>query len=1197
MADKSVLQEIVGWLGEVLEYTRDTLNDDAMRAALIADLGGDPAAAPNPPQFPPTGLESVKAYRGAAKPDLEALFSAIQDIRAVIDSLRSFVESLDLGAGAVLDETLRVLLDLMALNYIRLRQPRLYFILQAVSFGEEFASVYGGEFIGISSVSQALGKLWDLVTSPSRWLDEIESVGKEVLDHGADTALLAVAALASFRVRIPADDVLHGWDLVPGVPGSDEPTAGDRVLARTLTLQFAPSDENDTPSSPPATQESALLATVAMLPRKHGGPGFFVSLGGGYEVDTVVSEPWYLGFEMHAAGALSVLVSTKRFQLNPPDDGSDFRVGMAFEARPDPITHKALDFSLVKGTGVAIGRLHFGVALSKQEAVLKTAVRGGVLSIGPQLLDGFLEHLIPSDGLRFPFDFAVGLGSERGLFLEGEVPSLDSRPSPTLASATDPSAAGDERVTPPPLPPLPKAGATGPGVSVRLPIGKSLGPVTVHDLQVRVAQEGSADDRTYLAEAASALSTKLGPVVARADRIGVRLAVKLPEDPAKANMGLFDLDVGVRSPDGIGLAVDAKGVVTGGGFLFHDRKQELYAGVMQLTVKEEITVKAFGLIATRLPDGRKGFSLLVFITAEDFRPVPLGMGFSLLGLGGMIGIHRTFSEDAMREGLKNKTLGKLLFPKDPIRNAPEILRSLAVTFPAKRGGYLLGLLAKIGWSSPTLVLFDLGLILEFGSRTRLIVLGRITSTLPSPKKDLVRLNLDAMGIIDFDDGTVKIDAVLVDSRLVHKFVLTGGMALRACFRSGPGAGFVLAVGGLNPRFAPPTGMPRLDRVTIALASGDNPRLTCAAYFAITSNTLQFGARAQLYAAAHGFNIQGDVGFDVLIQLVPFHFLADFLASVQLKRGSRNLFKVSVEGALEGPRPLRVSGKASFEIFWCDFSVRFDKTLVGGEKPPLPPAVDVLAELRSALADAQNWKTQRAANRQHGVTLRKLAPGDTLVLDPLGNLMVKQQVVPLNTARDIDVFGGAPVAGARRFELSATLNGQPQELARVKDSFAPAQYFSMSDDEKLASPSFEDMDAGLVFGSDEVVFDASQNVAAPLEYKSIVIDTEDSSSEPQTGRYVLTAERLLEQTRLSAAAQAPIRNAGMARFRDIEAPKAATLHAQRWAITSVEDTKKMAPTATESRTWAETQAAMTALNRDEPDRRTRWQLVPLHEVAE
>ena len=38
--------------------------------------------------------------------------------------------------------------------------------------------------------------------------------------------------------------------------------------------------------------------------------------------------------------------------------------------------------------------------------------------------------------------------------------------------------------------------------------------------------------------------------------------------------------------------------------------------------------------------------------------------------------------------------------------------------------------------------------------------------------------------------------------------------------------------------------PQVARITIALAAGNNPRLTCAAYFAITSNTIQFGARAQ-----------------------------------------------------------------------------------------------------------------------------------------------------------------------------------------------------------------------------------------------------------------------------------------------------------------------------------------------------------------
>ena len=55
---------------------------------------------------------------------------------------------------------------------------------------------------------------------------------------------------------------------------------------------------------------------------------------------------------------------------------------------------------------------------------------------------------------------------------------------------------------------------------------------------------------------------------------------------------------------------------------------------------------------------------------------------------------------------------------------------------------------------------------------------------------------------------------------------------------------------------------------------------------------------------------------------------------------------------------------------------------------------------------------------------------------------------------------------------------PRQTLRA--AFAPAQFFDMSDDEKLASPSFEEMGAGMAVGSDAVTFDAAQAVAAPLE---------------------------------------------------------------------------------------------------------------------
>ncbi len=651
----------------------------------------------------------------------------------------------------------------------------------------------------------------------------------------------------------------------------------------------------------------------------------------------------------------------------------------------------------------------------------------------------------------------------------------------------------------------------------------------------------------------------------------------------------LDLQFDFKPPSGAGLAIDAAGV-SGGGFLFHDATQQLYAGSLMLSLNDTITLSAFGLIATKMPDGSRGYSLIVFITAEDFEPIPLGLGFTLQGIGGMIAVNRTFDQDVLRAGMQNDTLKSLLFPRDPVGNAPAIIRSLASAFPAQRGAYLLGILAKIDWFTPTLVELDLALILEFGARERLLVLGRISSLLPSADNDLVRINLDAIGVLDFDQNTAAIDAVLVDSRLVHKYALTGAAALRAGWGSAENTDFVLSIGGFNPRFAPPAAVPPLARVAIALSSGTNPRLTCDAYFAITSNTIQFGAGAQLYAEAYGFSISGDVGYDVLIARAPLHFIADFHASVQLKHGSDNLFKVSVEGELEGPLPLRLSGKARFEILWCDFAVRFDTTLIQGEPPPLPPAVDVLAQLEAALSTPQSWSTQLAPNRTHGVALRKLAPGSGLELDPLGRLAVNESVVPLDTGRDIDSFGGAPVAGARRFTLSVALNGVAlTETRPLQARFAPAQFFAMSDDEELASPSFETMDSGLVVGTDAVSFDPAQLVAAPVEYRAITIDPLAATT-PPPGSYTLPASRLALHSASGAAARAPLRRLGRGRFRSA-APVAVSLARPSWAIVPLDGGTPVALDRS-VKTWTDYRAALDALNRGGAS----FQLVPAREIA-
>ena len=79
---------------------------------------------------------------------------------------------------------------------------------------------------------------------------------------------------------------------------------------------------------------------------------------------------------------------------------------------------------------------------------------------------------------------------------------------------------------------------------------------------------------------------------------------------------------------------------------------------------------------------------------------------------------------------------------------------------------------------------------------------------------------------------------------VAGFTITGDIALRAGWgasRASPSraAAFTRASN-------PPPGFPALRRLAIALADSDNPRLRLESYFALTSNTVQFGGKVEFY---------------------------------------------------------------------------------------------------------------------------------------------------------------------------------------------------------------------------------------------------------------------------------------------------------------------------------------------------------------
>ncbi|MDV7398267.1 DUF6603 domain-containing protein, partial [Arthrospira platensis SPKY1] len=76
---------------------------------------------------------------------------------------------------------------------------------------------------------------------------------------------------------------------------------------------------------------------------------------------------------------------------------------------------------------------------------------------------------------------------------------------------------------------------------------------------------------------------QLGPFTAMVQGMGIRALLSYTE--TGGSLGPFDLDIGFKPPQGIGLSLDTP-AVKGGGYLFFDFDKGEYAGAAELVIKE-----------------------------------------------------------------------------------------------------------------------------------------------------------------------------------------------------------------------------------------------------------------------------------------------------------------------------------------------------------------------------------------------------------------------------------------------------------------------------------------------------------------------------------------------------------------------------------------------------------------------------------
>jgi hypothetical protein len=687
--------------------------------------------------------------------------------------------------------------------------------------------------------------------------------------------------------------------------------------------------------------------------------------------------------------------------------------------------------------------------------------------------DGFVSSLIPQDGLRTDFDFGIAWSNTGGLAFHGAA-SLDAT----------------------------------------IPLNVSLGGTFL----IPTAHIGLlASDTDLSLEISASVGLAIGPVQALVDRLGVLTEFDFSSGSGSAGVG--DVSIAFKPPSGVGLTIDAAGV-SGGGFLEYDPAKSEYQGVLQLQF-DNLALQAFGLITTQVA-GASGYSLLALVDA-NFPPIALGWGFTLNGVGGLLAMHRTADTDALGAALRADKLGTILFPKAAIANAPAVLAELDTLFPAAAGRFVFGPMALIGWGTPTLLTVALAIVLELPEPIRIVLLARLAARLPSAAHALISLNVDALGVLDIDADSLALDAVLYDSHLVT-FALSGSMALRVKWGSQPQ--FALAIGGFHPQFTPPPGFPALRRITVDMPSGHVAKMRLAAYLAITSNTVQFGADLDVFIGVSGYGLAGHLGFDTLFQIDPFAFAADISATVALVAGGDDLMSVKVDGKLSGPSPWTIAGSFSIDLLFFSLSKSFSYAWGSSDAAPAIAPVDASALLSTAFADPRSWGAALPAGTPPLVSLRA-NDGTVMVAHPLAQLSVHQTVVPLDLT--IERIGAAPLSGTTTFTITGfTIGGSSVAHASLQEDFAPAQFFNLTDAEKLARPSFELHDAGASIGA--IAASCGPALAKTIAFETFYVDTPGGAPRTDAApRSDLVGLDLLAIAGFGASGGAAIRRAGAARY--------------------------------------------------------------------
>lgn len=1017
-----------------------------------------------------TVVDAVYALMDGIEPDdLGAFIEAVDSIRTLVTEITDLIDLIAAGGPAApTDDELAAfgedVLHSLLTRWLRNKPvigdvATLIGLLEPVDLGEITLGGWARRTAG-RGLRLRPEILVDVVSDPVEW------VRNRVVPNAWASSVDAVATnlLLSTQLRPLLQRLGASWDIHPDALAGPDDIADRARLGRIVVVARVADDDGRLSFGTEYELYSATDRNTSNRP----GPAVELAPFGGYQ-HTFELDRWTLGFTLLLQlGGVDIGDSPPAIRI----DRTGVTAAPSLDARLDVEAQVDVN-SVLGGNGT---RLQFG-ALDLSTFV---EITGGELDTGFGIVANESRLVLSAADLgavigAVASEFETEIGFDLGI-------KWSLRNGLTLAGSAS--------------------------LEIEFTEGIDIGGIiTLSGLRLRL-EIGEAVDLS----AVTNVGIALGPVRMAFEGVGLGLALTFPE--GGGNLGAANLGIAVQPPKGIGIVVDA-GVVVGGGFLYLDPDRGEYAGVLELSFPAlSLSLKAVGIFTTELPGDAEGYALLLLVFTE-FPAIQLGYGFTLNGVGGILGIQHGVSIDALQDGMRTGALDSVLFPDDPVANAPRLLADLRAIFPISPGSLTFGPALQIGWGAGVLTV-SLGLVLQFDdvigpgagdpSIARIVLLGQLKVELPpvDDAPEIVKLLVDIVGYYDFDESELGIDARLRDSHLAG-LPLTGSLVVRARFGDDPT--FILAIGGFHPRFTDlPPGIPEQDRLGVQLRYGVLT-VSITAYTAITSNSFQFGAEASLKAEAASFKVEAYLGFDALFLFEPtFHFTFDFRVGAAISWKSYDLASIRVRGTVSGPGRWEIDGSATFSILFWDVEIDFHEAWGQAPVESLPAAA-ILPRVVSALEESDAWSASLPSGRAF-VSLRHTA-AEAVSAHPLGALEVRQKVVPLGV--DIERVGDVRPSDHHNFQIDAVRIGTAAvpDPTRSTEHFARGEYFDLSEDDKLTSPSFERFDAGIRIGSDAFVAPAATSFDP--EYETVYLE------QPEVRELLrLDAHLLLAGARFGAA---------------------------------------------------------------------------------